>query len=133
MGTELFKKWLLSSKKSLFSYIYWRIDKNWGLQCADLFFGDQGKNRFSRGEDLFLSFFFEDQGKNRCPRGEGFFKNFSYFGDQVNHWATKADSKVETFFFRDGGPQSYVPTAMVHRAMGRANFQNTKWPRFRKG
>ena len=36
------KSWLLDSKKSYFGYIYWRIDKNWGLRCADLFFGGEG-------------------------------------------------------------------------------------------
>ena len=37
-------------------------------------------------------------------------------------------------FFRSGRPQSYGPTAEVHRAMGNANFQKTQnGPRFRKG
>ena len=53
------KNWLLGSKESYFSYIYWRIDKNRGLRCAD-----QGKKRSSRAKELF----FGDLGKNRSLR-----------------------------------------------------------------
>ena len=118
------KNWLLGSKKSFYSYIYGRIDKNWRLRCADLFFVDQGKIRSSKGKDLF-------------------------FWDQGNHWANNADSKVETFFFRRSrqllGKQRWLESgdlffeaeghkAMIHRAMGHANFQKTQnGPRFRKG
>ena len=67
------KNWLLGSKKSYFSYVYWRIDKNQGLRCADLFFEDQSKNCSPRREDLFFIYFFGDQGKNCFPRSEDLF------------------------------------------------------------
>ena len=118
------KNWLLSSKKSYFSYIYWRIDKNRGLRCADLFFGDQGKNCSPSDEDLFFYFFnflWRSGQKSLFQRCQG------------NFWANNADLKAETFFSRRK-PQRYGPTAMVHRAMGHGNFQKIQnEPRFRKG
>ena len=73
------KNWLLGSKMAYFSYIYWRIDKNRGLRCADLFFGDQGKNRPLKGEDFLFDI--------RAITGQT---------TPTRHWR---------FFFQDGEPQ----------------------------
>ena len=74
-------------------------------------------------------FYFGDQGKNRSPRGEDLF-----FGGQGNHWAYSADSKKETFFFEAEGHRPVVKQGWSHRAMGHANFHTTQnGPRFRKG
>ena len=117
--------WLLSSKKCYFSYINWRNDKNRGLRCGDLFFGDQGKNRSPRSEDLF--FILEIRTKIALPEAKTFFwRSGKSLG--IQSWLESGD-----LFFRNGGPQSYSRTAVVHRAMGHANFQTIQnGPRFRK-
>ena len=90
-ATERFKKLTSWFKKVLF--------QRWRLFC------------------LFLSFIFVVLGKNRSPTGEDLFTYFFicvFFGDQGNHWANNADSKVETLLV--GGLLSSGPTAVVHRA-----------------
>ena len=97
------KNWLLGSKKSYFIYIYWRIDKNRGLRCADLCFSEITAKIAIQ---MVKTYFFWRQG---------------------NHWANSADSKVEAFFLRlrvtelwsnSGVPQSIGPCKLS---------KNSKW------
>ena len=97
------KNRLLGLKKSYFSYIYWRIDKNWGLQCADLFFRDQGQKCSSKAEDPFFS---EIWTKNRSPRGEDLCFLISGQSLSKQRWVKSGD----LFLFWGSVPQSYCPT-----------------------
>ena len=101
------KHWLRGSKKFYFSYIFWRIDKNRGLRCADLFS--------------------EIRPKIALPEEKKIFEIRAITED------TKLTRKWRNFVFEAEG-DSYGPTAVVHRAMVHANFQETQnGPGFRKG
>ena len=118
--------WLLSSKKSYFSYIYWETRQKSGTPMRwPLFRRSRQKPLSQKWRPFFI---LEIRAKIALPEVKTFFwRSGKSLG--IQRWLESGD-----IFFRGGGLQSYSRTAVIHRAMGHANFQTTQnEPRFRKG
>ena len=95
MGHRGIRKTDCLVQKSLFSVISIReLTEIGDFDALIFFFGDQGKNRSSRGEDFVLFwrseqkllsqrlkpfFFFKNLGRNSSPRGEDLLFNYFFF------------------------------------------------------